>query len=157
MKKQNISNMNALYRLTAALLVITLAACGAGTKKEKGTLNDKKVQLKELKTQQEKITADIAKLEAEIATLDTNAVVITKLVSVTTLVPQKFEHFIDLQANITTENIYHVSPRMGPAQIKEIYIKKGDAIRKGQLLMKLDDGLLKQQIEQAKINLSYAE
>ena len=156
MKKKNISNMNALYKLSVAVLVITLAACGSSTKEEKGTLNDKKVALQKLKDQQDKLTSDIKALEEEISKLDSNAVT-AKLVSVTPLVTQKFEHFIDLQGKITTENIYHVTPRMGPSQIKEIYIRQGDAVRKGQLLMKLDDGVLRQQIEQAKINVSYAK
>ena len=149
--------MNALYRLFAAVLVITLAACGSSAKEEKGGLNDKKVQLQKLKSQQDDLTAEIKKLEDEIAKLDTNAAVISKLVTVTPLATQKFEHYIELQANITTENIYHVSPRMGPSQVKSLYVKQGDAVRKGQLLMKLDDGVLKQQIEQAKINLNYAK
>lgn len=156
MKKQNIYNMNALYRLVAVLLVVTLAACSAGTKDKKGDLNDKKVQLQQLKDQQTQIAAQINKLEEEIAKLDSNANVVAKLVSVMPLTEQKFEHYIDLQGTITTDNIYHVTPRMGPAQIKAIYVKQGDPVKKGQLLIKLDDGTLKQQIEQAKINLNYA-
>lgn len=148
--------MNALYRLVAVLLVVTLAACSAGTKDKKGDLNDKKVQLQQLKDQQTQIAAQINKLEEEIAKLDSNANVVAKLVSVMPLTEQKFEHYIDLQGTITTDNIYHVTPRMGPAQIKAIYVKQGDPVKKGQLLIKLDDGTLKQQIEQAKINLNYA-
>ena len=89
--------MNALYRLIAAALVITLAACGSSAKEEKGSLNDKKVQLEKLKTDQSKLTAEIKKLEEEIAKLDTNAAVVAKLVTVMPLSTQKFEHFIDLQ------------------------------------------------------------
>src|SRR5262245_49232078 len=119
MKKKNISNMNALYRLTVAVLVITLAACGSSTKEEKGTLNDKKLALQKLKDQQDKLASDIKALEEDIAKLDSNAVT-AKLVTVTPLTTQHFEHFIDLQGKVTTENIYHVTPRMGPSQIKEI-------------------------------------
>jgi membrane fusion protein, multidrug efflux system len=157
MKKQNISNMNALYRLMAAVLVIILAACGSSTKEEKGTLNDKKVQLQKLKSEQEKITADIIKLEEEIGKLDTSATVIEKLVSVTPLTTQKFEHYIDLQGRIVTENIYHVAPRSQPTQIKNIYIKQGDPVRKGQLLIKMDDAVIRQQIEQARIAVNHAK
>ena len=155
MKKQTISRMNTLYRLAAVLLVVSLAACG-GAKDEKGSLNDKKVQLQKLKTEQEKIAGDIQKLQEEIEKLDSNAAVKPRLVTVTTLATSKFEHFIDLQGRISTENIYNVSSRVGPmasSQIKAIYVKQGDAVRKGQLLLKLDDGLLRQQIEQAKLSL----
>lgn len=148
--------MNTVYRLAVVVLVAALAACGSGAKEKKGELTDKKVKLQELKAQQEKLGADILKLEEEIAKEDPNAAVTAKLVSVTSLAPQDFEHYIDLQGRITTENIYVVTPRGGPAQVKAIYVKQGDAVRKGQLLLKLDDGLIQQQIEQAKINLNYA-
>lgn len=161
MKIQNISDMKSLSRLAVLMLIVALAACGGTASKEKkGDLTDKKVQLQELKTQQDKISADIRKLEEEIATLDPDAAVIAKLVSVTPLTTQNFEHFIDLQGKITTDNIYNVSSRVGPmasSQIKAIYVKQGDAVRKGQLIMKLDEGLIRQQIEQAKINLAYAQ
>lgn len=152
--------MNVVNKLAVFALIAALASCSAGTKKEeKGTLNDKKVQLVKLKSDQEKLAADIQKLEAEIAAEDPNAAVIAKLVSVTTLAPSKFEHYIDLQGKITTENIYNVTPRggaMAAGQIKAIYVKQGDVVRKGQLLAKLDDAVIRQQIEQSKINLSYA-
>ncbi|MGB8193785.1 MAG: efflux RND transporter periplasmic adaptor subunit [Chitinophagaceae bacterium] len=158
MKRQNISNMNTVYRLAVMVLVVALASCGAGSKEKKGDLNDKKVQLQEMKNQQDKLAGDIKKLEEEIVKIDPDAAPVTaRLVSITPLAPQDFEHFIDLQGRISTDNIYAVTPRGGPAQVKAIYVKEGDAVRKGQLLLKLDDGLLHQQIEQAKINLSYAK
>ncbi|HYF32139.1 MAG TPA: efflux RND transporter periplasmic adaptor subunit [Chitinophagaceae bacterium] len=151
--------MNALYRLAALALVVSMAACSGSAKEQKGELNDKKVQLQQLKDQQTKLAADIKKLEDEIALLDSTAV-IEKLVAVTPITTQNFEHFIDLQGEIITDNIYSVSSRVGPmqsSQIKAVYVKQGDMVRKGQLLLKLDDGLLRQQIEQAKINLNHAK
>lgn len=152
--------MNIVNKLAVMVLIAAfVSACSSSTKKEeKGTLTDKKVQLVKLKTEQEKLAADIQKLEAEIAAADPNAAVIAKLVSVTTLAPGKFEHYIDLQGRITTENIYNVTPRGGAMQalqIKAIYVKQGDAVRKGQLLAKLDDAIFRQQIEQQKIQLAY--
>ncbi|HEY0678137.1 MAG TPA: efflux RND transporter periplasmic adaptor subunit [Chitinophagaceae bacterium] len=152
--------MNTVHRLAVMVLIVTMASCSASTKEKKGDLNDKKIQLQALKTQQEKLTNDIKKLEEEIAVLDPSSAVVAKLVTVTSLAPQNFEHYIDLQGRITTDNIYNVTSRVGPmqgSQIKAIYVKEGDAVRKGQLLLKLDDGVLRQQIEQAKINLAYAK
>jgi membrane fusion protein, multidrug efflux system len=149
--------MKTVSSLAVVVLVVALAACSAGTKEKKGDLTDKKVQLQQLKTQQDKLAADIKKLEDEIGKEDPAAVAPPRLVSVTPLAPQDFEHFIDLQGRISTDNIYTVTPRGGPAQVKAIYVKEGDAVRKGQLLMKLDNGLVEQQIEQAKISVSYAK
>ncbi len=151
--------MNTVFRMAVIMLVVALASCGAsGTKEKKGDLNDKKVQLVKLKADQDKLAADIKKLEQEIALEDPSAGVAAKLVSVTALAPQNFEHFIDLQGKIATDNIYAVTPRGGAmqaAQIKAVYVKQGDVVHKGQLLVKLDDAVIRQQIEQQKINLSY--
>lgn len=139
------------------VLMIALASCGAGTKEKKGDLNDKKVKLQELKTQQEKLTGEIKTLEEQIAKEDPESAVIAKLVNVTPVTPRNFEHYIDLQGRIATENIYVVTPRGGPGQIKNVYVTEGQAVRKGQLLLKLDDAVVRQQISQVKVNLDYAK
>ena len=55
-------------------------------------------------------------------------------------------------------NIAYVTPRNGVGgQVKEIYVKQGDAVKKGQLLLKLDDAILVQQLAQAKQQLSFAQ
>jgi len=151
--------MNTVYRLAVIVLIAAVASCNsASTKEKKGDLTDKKVQLTKMKEEQEKLAANIKALEDEIAKSDPNAAVTAKLVAVTSLVPQNFEHYIDLQGKITTDNIYNVTPRGGAlqsGQIQQIYVKQGDVVSKGQLLVKLDDAILRQQIEQQKIKLSY--
>lgn len=79
------------------------------------------------------------------------------MVSVSPVTTQLFEHFIDLQGRVDADNISYVTPRGLPAQVKALYIKKGDYVRKGQLLMKLDDAVQLQQLEQLKSQLAYAE
>jgi len=150
--------MNSFCRTAVLVLILSLAACGGGSVKvEKGTLTDKKVKLEGLKKSQDSLSTAIATLESEIAQLDSTAVITPKLVSITPLTTQNFEHFIDLQGTIQTDNIYTVTPRGGPAQVRAIYVKQGDQVRKGQLLLKLDDAMAEQQLAQAKINLDYAK
>ncbi len=136
--------------------MILVACNGASGKDEKGSINDKKVKLKELKDQQVKLAAEIKTLEDELIKLDPNAVPAKpKLVAVTTLSPAEFTHFIDLQGTITTQNIVNVAPRGMAGQVRSVHVKEGDMVRKGQLLLKLDDAVILQQIEQAKIQLNY--
>src|SRR5690242_1211926 len=107
MKSKNTSYMNTVYRLAVIVLIAAVASCNsASTKEKKGDLNDKKVQLTKMKQEQEKLAANIKSLEDEIAKEDPNAAVTAKLVAVTSLVPQNFEHYIDLQGKINTDNIY---------------------------------------------------
>jgi RND family efflux transporter MFP subunit len=94
-------------------------------------------------------------LEADILKLDptSSAAQKAKLVAVQTLATADFNHFIELQGKIESENISYISPRSGPAQVKEVLIKKGQSVRKGQLLLKLDDAIVRQNMAAAKQGL----
>ena len=50
--------------------------------------------------------------------------------------------------------MYFVTPRGQGGQVKVVNVKEGDRVNKGQLLLKLDDAVIRQQIEQEKIRLS---
>jgi membrane fusion protein (multidrug efflux system) len=150
--------MKTIYRLSALAMILVLAACGA-TSGDNKDLAKKKEELKALKTEQKELATKIDSLEALIQRLDPTAVKEekTKLVSLTSLQPGSFKHYIDLKGSINTENSAFVMPRGQGGLVRAIYVKQGDNVRKGQLLMKLDDPLTQKQIEQAKINLALAQ
>jgi membrane fusion protein (multidrug efflux system) len=148
--------MRTFYSISTALVVLFLvASCGNATVEKKGPAADKKAELAKLKAEQEELSKKIAKLEEEISAVDSTARVREKLVTVETLQPQSFKHYIDLQGRVITDNEYWVTPRGMGGQVRAIYVKEGQAVKKGQLLMKLDAGTLEQQLEQAKIQLDY--
>jgi membrane fusion protein, multidrug efflux system len=138
------------YTLLVAALV-SLAACGNHSASNAGGLNAKKDSLARLREQ-------VASLEKEIAKLDTAAAKAekAKLVSLATLAPAPFVHNIDLQGKVDPQNVSYASPRNGTGGlVKAIYVKKGDAVKKGQLLLKLDDALIKKSIDAQEIQLAY--
>lgn len=149
-----------------ALAALVLASCGSSKKEGDGTLNDKKVQLEKLKAEKNKSDAAIRQLEEELQKLDTGASksVNLKLVSVTPVASQNFEHYIDLQGKVDADNISYISPRGQPGQVKAIYIREGQFVKKGQLVLRLDDAIVQQQIvaarksmEGIKTQLAYAK
>jgi RND family efflux transporter MFP subunit len=151
----NIKQMKPIAIITAILF---LTACGGGMKDNAATLTDKKVQLEGLKKEQQSLTEKITNLEQEIGKLDPSTIAEKiKLVSVSAIESQDFTHYIDLQGKIATENIYYVSPRGMGGQVKEIYVKQGDNVRKGQLLLKLDDAVVQQNIKQLESQLAFAK
>ena len=82
----------------------------------------------------------------------------TKLVAFQAVTPGGFTHFIELQGKIDALNIAFVTPRNGTGgQVSAIFVKKGDMVNKGQLLLKLDDALLQQQLATAKQQLAFAK
>jgi len=146
------------------VVLVMVASC-----KHKGgddTLAAKKAELETLKADQQKTTDKIASLEAEIIKLDPNAAPDQKpkLVALDTLHTGDFTHYIELQGHIDALNMSYITPRSGPAQVKEIYVQQGQMVKKGQLLLKLDDAVLKQNLVAAtqglqtmKTQLAYAK
>lgn len=151
-----------LITVSAAVLL----SCGGSKKEGDAALNDKKAALEKLKAEKTKTEADIKKLQEEVAKLDTNAANAAKIKLVTTapVTTQNFQHYIDLMGKVDADNISYISPRMGPAQVKAVYVKQGQFVKKGQLLLKLDDAIMrqnitaaKQQLEGIKTQLSFAK
>jgi RND family efflux transporter MFP subunit len=138
--------------LTALLF---LYSCGNSVKDNNAMLNDKKATLEKLKADKAKNEAAIKKLQDELAILDTSSASNSKikLVSTAAVTTQDFKHFIDLQGKVDAENISTISPRMGPAQVKAVYVKQGQFVKKGQLLLKLDDAIMRQSVVAARQQL----
>ncbi|HJW15755.1 MAG TPA: efflux RND transporter periplasmic adaptor subunit [Flavisolibacter sp.] len=141
------------------VVAILAAACGNTKKDSEGSLNDKKAQLEKLKSDQKKISEDIAKLESDIKKEDPNAIVTNaKLVSVMPLATSDFSHYIELQGRVDAQNISYVAPPNGQGGIvKALYVTQGQSVRKGQVLARLDDQLIRQQIEPLRVQLASAE
>ena len=129
--------------LVAAMIV--MAACGA-KKTDDSAVAEKKAQLTKLKEQQTALVTQIAGLEAEIAKLDPSSVQAekAKLVTLETITPETFSHFLDLEGKIEAMNISYVTPKNGGGQVKALFVKKGDEVKKGQLLLQLDNTIAKQ-------------
>jgi membrane fusion protein (multidrug efflux system) len=142
--------MQKIVKLIFIATAVTLASCGGGGT-DTGSLAGKKAELEKLKKEQSATADKIKALETEIAKLDTSATKedVAKLVNTTPITVQNFSHYIDLQGRVDADNISYISPRMGPAQVKAIYIKRGDYVKKGQLLLKLDDAIIRQQVAAA--------
>lgn len=148
--------MNKLLMILSVAIILT--SCGEGAKDAKGDLNDKKVKLEKLKSDKLKLEGDIKNLEEEIAKLDTNSKTnFAKLVSVAPVTTQDFTHYIELQGRIDASDVVIVTPRGMPAQVKEVNVKRGDAVKKGQLLLKLDDAITLQQLDGLNTQLDYAK
>jgi membrane fusion protein (multidrug efflux system) len=140
--------MNSL--LLASVLMV--ASCGGGQTDASKAIAEKKVQLEKLKNEQSKTGDQVKALETELAKLDTSSAITekAKLVTVSPLAASDFTHYIDLQGRIDAVNISNISPRNGTGgQVKAVYVKKGDVVKKGQLLLQLDDIIAKQSLNAA--------
>lgn len=142
------------------IIAFIASSCGNAKKDQNADLNDKKAKLEKLKNEQKNVTSEIAKLEAEILKVDTSAAKVekAKLVQVATIQSGNFSHFIELQGRVDTRNISYVAPPNGQGGIvKALYVTQGQSVRKGQVLARLDDQQIRQQIEPLRVQLSAAE
>jgi membrane fusion protein (multidrug efflux system) len=138
---------------------LLLAACGSGSVQKDDSLAGKKARLDSLKAQQEKLGKQITDLQDEIAKIDTSAAAKekAKLVALTALEPTSFTHYIDLQGNVDAINYSNIAPQGNGGVVRQIFIKQGDHVNKGQLLIKLDDAVQRQQLANAQTQLAYAK
>lgn len=147
------------YTIIAGFAVL-LVACGGGAKEKKGSLGDKKAQLEKLKTEQVTLATKIKTLEEEIAKLDTAAGKSekAKLIAVIPVATEDFSHYIDLQGKIDADDISYVAPPNGQGGVvTDLYVKQGQNVKKGQLLLKLDDKVLRQQVKIYETQLALAK
>jgi membrane fusion protein (multidrug efflux system) len=129
-------------------LVLLMVACGSSENKE---LAKKKEELEKLKKEQATTNEEIKKLELEVAKMDTTVKADKpKLVVLDTVQVQTFTHYIELQGKVDAENTSYVSPRGAGGQVRAVYVKEGEYVKKGQLLLKLDDAIIRQSVVTAR-------
>lgn len=127
--------------------VFFLASCGTGAKDKNEKAGKLKTKLEKLKKEKNKLDAEIRQLEDEIAKADPKtAEQAQKLVSVDSLSVRDFVHFIDLQGKIDAEGMAYVAPSGMGGQIKAVYVKAGQKVNKGQIILKLDDAMARQSV-----------
>lgn len=138
--------MNNIMKVSVAVFfAAVLAACGGGAKDKKGDLGDLKTRLEKLKKQKSELDADIKKVEDEIVKADPEAAQqVKRLVAVDTLRVQDFAHYIDLQGKVSNSGIGYVAPKGGGGVVRAIYVKVGQKVGAGQVVVKLDDALQQQ-------------
>lgn len=138
--------------LAITAIAAILSAC-SGEKKE--GLEGKKEELAKLKAEQTETSDKIKALETEIAKLDPKkaAEAKVKIVTIDTLEPQVFKHYVELQGTVDAKNNVLVTPKSGGA-VTAMYVKEGDNVKAGTVIGRVDDSILRESIEEVKTQLS---
>jgi membrane fusion protein (multidrug efflux system) len=137
-------------KLFAISLAMIAVACGGGSN---NSIESKKASLEKLKKQALELNAQIATLEKDLEKQGGAEQAPAVLVAVAPIVSQDFNHFIELQGKVESESVSFVTPRAGGGQVKALYVKRGDRVKKGQLILQLDNSLIKQSAAAAAQNL----
>lgn len=144
--------------LIAALL---LASCG-GEKQVKsvddiiatGDLSKLKEKKKEIEASQLDFANQLDIINNAISTIDT----VRNLSQITTFkaTEQVFDHYLELQGSVTTKQNIVISPEYNGV-LTRVYVTEGQPVKKGQLLAKIDDGGMSQQLAQLQIQANLAK
>ena len=117
--------------------------------------------LKGLKTQKEKkrkilnsLKVELSQINAAISDFDPSEKLV--LISMIEIKPEKFDHFVEIQANIKTRQNVLLYPEF-TGSLKKIYVKEGQRVKKGSLLAQIDDAGLKNQLEQLQIQVELSK
>ncbi len=147
---------NILYLL---FIATTIVACGNKESSVQEIIESKDIKAirakkKALGIKIQTIESEIEQLSAAIERIDPNK----KIPLVTTLNVKDtvFNHYIELLGNVETKQNLVLTPEL-PGILTEVYVTEGQAVKKGQLLAKIDDGGLSQQLAQMQIQADLAK
>ena len=150
--------MKIIYSLLA--LSILLTSCGGGNQKSiddiisDGNLESIRAKRTEIVNEREIAVNKIKQLDSAIALLDT--VKKLPLVTIHTVSDTIFDHYVEIQGNVATKNMVVIYPEFSGI-LTHVYVKEGQPVTKGQLLAKIDDGGLSQQLAQLQIQVELAK
>jgi membrane fusion protein (multidrug efflux system) len=133
--------MNKIFLITT--LSALIFSCG---KKEETATIDTLIASKNATALQAKkalIQADLAKIDEALAALDVKKE--EALVSVLTVKDSVFSHYLEIQGNVNTKENILVQPEF-QGTLVALNVKAGQRVSKGQVLGKIDDAGLSQQV-----------
>lgn len=142
------------------LTILILVSCSENKGKsfdkvlESNNLQELKDKRSEIDLKQEEIATQLQQLNDKIAALDT--VKNFPLVTTIKVESQKFNHYLELQGSVQTKQNLVIYPEMS-GTLTHVYVKEGQRVSKGQLLAKIDDGGLSQQVAQLQIQADFAK
>jgi RND family efflux transporter MFP subunit len=133
--------------IATGLIVLFAFSCGA----------DKQTRLNNLYRKQKALSEQIKKLENELNGDGNDRLAdMGIMVAATDVVLKEFNHYIEIQGKIDADkNVAVFAETMGV--IDEIFVKSGDQVKKGQVLAKLDDGILQKSLTDLESNYEFVK
>lgn len=141
---------NILLPLTIAALLV---ACGAAA--PEGEIGQKKAELDSLKATYKELGLRIKETEAWIAENDSTVKRNLPAVTTFTLQPTTFEHYVQVHGSVKSDKSADLFTMGG--RVRRILVSEGDRVRKGQLLIDLDNDAVARQLDAAEAGAKLAK
>ncbi len=150
--------MKKIYSLL--LITLLLTSCGGDKKKSVediiATNNLEKIRERKtaLDIEQQAIAAQLKQLQAKIKELAPQERV--PLITTFKVKESTFNHYVELQGSVSTKQNLVIFPEYS-GTLTRVFVKEGQKVSKGQILAKIDDGGLNQQVAQLQIQADLAK
>ena len=133
-------------------LIVSLTSCeDNSTLKsilESNDVEQIKLKRKQIAAAQQDFSSKLQIIDNKLEELNTNPQL--PIVEVFAVNPIMFEHYVQVQGSVKSDELINIFPEFSGV-VKAIYVKSGDVVKKGQPLIKIDDGGLKEQLSQLEI------
>jgi len=147
---------NKIYLLSFLLLLLSCEQPETAT----GEMPTDLAGLNSLKKETNKQIRDLEKkldqINEKILEINPSLLKSAVLVTVDSIQNQNFEHFVNIQSSIQSNEVAKISPEMG-GLLRSIPVKEGQRVRKGQLLAQVDVSQLDKQMAEIETGLSLAK
>jgi RND family efflux transporter MFP subunit len=137
------------------LIALTTISVSCG-KKEDNSLAGRKAKLQELEAVVAETNTAILELKASIAIEEPDNTERITYVRAMPLVAKNFSHFVEANARLEAVNNVFVTSQMGGALTK-VFVIEGDYVKQGQTIATIDNSILKNSINEIKIQLVTAK
>ena len=135
------------------ILSLSIAIISCGSKENSQNIDDlvKNKNLKELQAKRALLQTDLAKIDEALGTLDVKKE--EALVSISAVKDTIFNHYLEIQGSLETKENILIQPEM-PGTLNVLNVKAGQKVSKGQVLGRVDDAGMSQQV--ASLETQYA-
>ncbi len=148
------------HTFTLIFTALVLVSCGNNKTQSvediiaTGDLEQIRAKKAELDAQQAELDLQLKELTAKIKEIDPQQ----KIPLITTIAAEEtvFEHFVELQGSVDTKKNLVIYPEYS-GLLTNVYVKEGQKVVNGQILARIDDGGLSQQLSQLEIQADLAK
>ncbi|MBV6404601.1 MAG: efflux RND transporter periplasmic adaptor subunit [Flavobacteriales bacterium] len=142
-------------RKTIVLMTMAalMAACGAAP--ATGELGRKRAERDSLKEAYDALGLRIREIEEWLAAHDSTSRRTLPLVKAMPVHVGRFDHYVDVHGSVKADRAADLHPLTG-GRVRALHVATGDRVRQGQLLVSLDNDIVREQIAQARTGYDLA-
>jgi len=141
-----------MKKIIILFITITLAV-SCGSENQKSSLEELNTQKLTIVKKMDSLNGELQKIEKQISKIDKS-----KKLHIVTVLPVKsdiFKHFIEIQGVVQADKNIELRPELG-GTVKAIFVKEGQRVKAGQVLLQLDDSSISNSIDELNTQLSLA-